>query len=69
MMMEGTWDDATKTITSKGKMVCSANGKEMEMREVFKIVDDNTQVMEMYGPDMKTGKEYKTMKIKYTRKK
>ena len=69
MMMEGTWDDATKTITSKGKMVCSANGKEMEMREVFKIVDDNTQVMEMYGPDMKTGKEYKTMEIKYTRKK
>ena len=69
MMMEGTWDDATKTITSKGKMVCSANGKEIEMKEVFKIVDDNTQVMEMYGPDMKTGKEYKTMEIKYTRKK
>jgi hypothetical protein len=33
------------------------------------MVDDNTQVMEMYGPDMKTGKEYKNMEIKFTRKK
>lgn len=69
MMMEGTWDEATKSVTSKGRMICAANGKEMEMREVFKIVDDNTQVMEMYSPDMKTGKEYKNMEIKYTRRK
>jgi hypothetical protein len=69
MVMEGTWDDATKSITSKGKMICAANVKEMEMREVFKMVDDNTQVMEMWGPDMKTGKEYKNMEIKYTRRK
>jgi len=68
MNMEGTWDDATKSINFKGKMVCPANGKECEMREVYKIIDDNTQVMEMYGPDMKTGKEYKSMEIKLTRK-
>jgi len=69
MYMEGKWDEATKAIIFKGKMICPANGKECEMKEVFKMVDDNTQVMEMYGPDMQTGKEYKNMEIKFTRKK
>jgi hypothetical protein len=67
MNMEGTWDEATKTMTTTGKMLCPANGKWCEMKEVFKMVDDNTQVMEMYGPDMKTGKSYKNMEIKLTR--
>lgn len=66
--MEGTWDEATKSIQLKGKTLCAANGKECEMREVYKIVDDNNHVMEMYGPDMKTGKEFKNMEIKFTRK-
>lgn len=69
MNMEGTWDEATKSITTTGKMYCPANKMDCEMKEVFKTVDDNTQVLEMYGPDMKTGKPYKTMEIKYTRKK
>lgn len=69
MNMEGTWDEATKSMTTTGKMLCPANGKWCEMKEVFKIVDDNTQVMEMYGPDMKTGKSYKNMEIKLTRSK
>ena len=68
MHMEGTWDEATKSINFKGKMLC-ANGQEADMREVYKIVDDNTHVMEMYGPDMKTGKEYKHMEIKFTKNK
>ena len=68
MNMEGAWDDATKSINFKGKMICPGNGIECEMREVYKIIDDNTQIMEMYGPDMKTGKEFKTMEIKFTRK-
>ncbi|HEY0041490.1 MAG TPA: DUF1579 domain-containing protein [Flavisolibacter sp.] len=68
MTMKGTWDEATKSINLKGKMVCPANGIECEMREVYKIVDDNTHIMEMYGPDMKTGKEFKGMEIKFTRK-
>jgi len=69
MTMEGPWDEATKTVSFKGRMVCPANGKECDVRETYKIVDDNTQVMEMYGPDLKTGKEYKNMEIKFTRKK
>jgi len=70
MMMEGNWDNATKTMTMSGSMpdVCRP-GKECTMREVFTMVDDNTQKMEMYGPDPKTGKEFKTMEIVMTRKK
>lgn len=68
MSMEGTWDEATKSLTFTGKMLCPANGKMCEMKQVQKMVDDNTQLMEMYGPDMKTGKMYKNMEIKLTRK-
>jgi len=68
--MEGNWDNATKTMTMSGSMpdICRP-GKECTMREVFTMVDDNTQKMEMYGPDPKTGKEFKTMEIVMTRKK
>ena len=69
MNMEGTWDEATKTIHFKGKMVCASNGQVADVRETFRLVDDNTQIMEMYGPDRLTGKEYKNMEIKFTRKK
>jgi hypothetical protein len=69
MNMEGTKDDASNTITYTGKMVHPANGKECDMKEVFKIIDDNNQLMEMYGPDPKTGKQYKSMEIKLSRKK
>ena len=68
MNMEGTWNEATKTITFKGKMICPGNGVECEMRETYRIVDDNTHIMTMYGPDIKTGKEYKNMEIKFVRK-
>ena len=70
MVMEGPWDEASKTMTLKGKVIDpgAGNNKEMEIRETFKIIDDNTQMMEMFsqGPD---GKEFKMMEIKYTRKK
>ena len=67
---EGDWNPSTKSIEFKGKMTDpSRPGKECDFREVFTFIDDNTQKMEMYGPDSKTGKEYKTMEIKYTRKK
>lgn len=67
MNMDGTWDEATKTVTYTGKMICPANGQMSEMKQVIKTVDDNTQIMEMYGPDLKTGKQYKNMEIKLTR--
>jgi len=69
MTMWGTWDDASKSITFTGTMKNPANGLDCDLKEIYKTVDDNTHVMEMYGPEMKTGKEYKMMEIKYTRKK
>ena len=69
MTMEGTWNDASKAISFKGKMICPANGKECDVRETYQIIDNDTHLMTMYGPDMKTGKEYKNMEIKFNRRK
>lgn len=67
MYLEGTWDDASKSITFKGKCVDPSTGKDMAVRQVLKVVDDNNQVMEMYCNS--TGKEMKTMEIKLSRRK
>jgi len=68
MYTEGTWDNASKSLVMKGKMTDPLTGKDADVKEVMKFIDDNTQTMEMYvpGPD---GKEMKTMEIKFTRKK
>jgi hypothetical protein len=66
--LEGNYDESSKTVTMKGKMVDPSTGKENQLRQVVKLVDDNTQLVEMYttGAD---GKEFKNMEIKITRKK
>jgi hypothetical protein len=70
MYMTGTWDEASKTLTYTGTCPdINRPGKVCHMKEVFHVVDDNTQHMEMYGPDPKTGKEYKMFEIHMTRKK
>jgi len=69
MTMEGDWNASAKAIEFKGKMTDpSRPGKDCNMREVYTFVDDNTQKLEMYGPDPKTGKEFKSMEIRFTRK-
>jgi len=68
MILKGTWDEATKTINLKGRMIDPGTKQDTEVRETFKIVDDNTQEMEMYVMTP-VGKEFKTMNIKYSRKK
>jgi hypothetical protein len=69
MVVEGPWDETTKSMTLKGMVVdpSAGTGKEVPVREVFKIIDEKTHLMEMYGngPD---GKEFKMMEIKYNRK-
>lgn len=45
----------------------AGTGKHMPIKETFKIIDDKTQLMEMYSP-APGGKEFKIMKIKFTRK-
>lgn len=68
MHLQGPWDPAAKTITLTGKMIDPSTGKETIMKEVFKIIDSDHHVMEMYGPGP-DGKEFVTMQIKLTRKK
>lgn len=66
MYMEGEWNDATKSIDFKGKMQDFTTGKEVDCRQVLKIIDDKTQEMEMYCT--KTGKEEKMFTMKMMKK-
>ena len=66
LYMEGPWDEAKKTMTLKGKMVDPMTGKLIALRQVVKVIDDNTQLMEQFTE--KDGKEFKNMEIKMTRK-
>ena len=65
MTVEGPWDAASKSANMKGKCVDPTTGKEMDVREVFKIVDDKNQLVEMYMTE--AGKEFKTMELKSTK--
>lgn len=70
MRAEGDWNPTKKSIDFKGKMTDpSQPGKECDVREVYTFTDENNHTLEMYGPNPKTGKEMKTMEIKFTRKK
>ncbi len=65
MYMEGKWDEKGKTIHFKGKSVDPMTGKEMQVREEFRIIDDSHQEMEMYMTQ--NGKEFQSMEIKFSR--
>jgi hypothetical protein len=67
MNLEGTYDEATKTMNMKGKSIDVPTGKEIQIRETMQFIDDNNQLMEMF--DTKDGKETKSMSIKLTRAK
>lgn len=66
MNTEGTWDDATKSITFTGKMYDPSAGRDIGIKEIFKFVDNDHHHMEMYM--VTDGKETKTMEIKFARK-
>ncbi len=68
MVLKGPWDESTKTMNLKGKATDPGTTGDMDIRETFKIIDENTQEMEMFSM-MPDGKEFKTMKIVFTRKK
>jgi hypothetical protein len=69
LKMEGTWDAATKSLKLSGTCTDPASGKDCTMREVYTVIDNNTHMMEMYGPSPVDGKEMKTMEMKLTRTK
>ena len=62
-VMEGASGD-DNTITQEGQYTCPIRG-EMKLRSVTKMVDQNTNIFEMYGTD-KSGQEMKMMEITYT---
>jgi hypothetical protein len=68
MNMEGTMDSASRTVRFLGESTNPMDGTTQRIREDFTFVDENTQKLTMYGPDM-TGKEYKMMEIVFKRKK
>jgi hypothetical protein len=65
-LMEGTASADGKTITLRGSHPEPGGGK-MSHRAVWKIVDDQNQIFEMYGSHGKE-KEMKFLEIVYTRK-
>ena len=64
--MEGPWDEKTKTMSLKGKMVDPTHGKSINIRQEVKIIDDNHLETTQYTE--KDGKEFKSMFIVQKRK-
>ena len=48
LTMKGTWDTATKTINFSGSMVDPSTGNEINERQTFTVIDDKTQLMQMF---------------------
>lgn len=67
MLSEGTLDSTGKTITYTGECSCPiTEGGMAKMKFVHTITDDNRMDFVGFAYD-KTGKEYKSMEIKYAR--
>lgn len=67
MFMEGNIDDTTKNLILTGKMTDPTSGKSLDIKEVMKMVSEDSYVFEMYM--VQDGVEMKTMEIVYTRAK
>jgi hypothetical protein len=69
-MMFGTGEQSSdgKTLTWKFEHHDPVTKKLVTMREVEKITGKDSKTLEVFGPDPKTGKEYKMMEIAFTRK-
>jgi hypothetical protein len=66
--MSGTYDEATKTLHLKGHQTDPMTGKDSDLREEMKMIDDNTYTLSMYGTGM-DGKESKFMEGTFKKKK
>ena len=66
--LSGNYDAASKTLNLKGTQTNPANGKDMSIREVLKMIDNDTYTLTMYG-DGPGGKEIKYMEGTFKRKK
>jgi hypothetical protein len=68
MVSEGSADATGKALTMTSTVDDIMTGKPTNIKNEIKIGDPDHHVMEMWGPDP-TGKQFKTMEIRYTRKK
>lgn len=66
LVLEGTYDEASKSTELKGTCVDAMTRWETGVREVMKTIDDKTMTMEMYMTP-KGGEEYKSLEIKMTK--
>lgn len=56
-----------KTLTWSYTFNCPMTRKPAIMRQIERTTGDNTMTLEAFGPDPKSGKEYKMMSIDFTR--
>ena len=66
--MTGTYDEATKTLMMKGHQTDFMTGKDSDISEEMKMIDDNTYTMTMRGAGL-DGKEMKFMEGTFKKKK
>lgn len=68
-MVKGTGElsEDGKTLTWKYEGYCPLTKKPIVLRQLETKVDANTKKLEMFGPDPKTGKEFKMMELTLTR--
>ena len=66
--MSGDYDSTSKTLNLKGTQPNPSNEKDMGIREVMKMIDNDTYTLTMYG-DGPGGKEIKFMEGTFKRKK
>ena len=67
MILQGPWNETTKTINLTGVQTDPITGKEKNIHETLRIIDNDRQVLELFEPDA-DGKDFKTLEILYTRK-
>jgi hypothetical protein len=69
-IMAGTGEISAdgKTLTWTYTYNCPVTRKPASMRQIERFTGDNTMTLEAFGPDPKTGKEYKLMSFEFTRK-
>lgn len=68
VFMTGSYDEKTKTLNLKGTQTDPMTGKDADIRQENRFIDDDTYVMTMYGAGM-DGKEMKFMEGTFKRKK
>jgi len=66
---EGELSSDGKTLTWNFTVNCPIQKKPVVMRQVETLTGSGAKTIEMFGPDPKTGKEYKSMRIELTKQK